>query len=265
MEVEKLNQQYLRIVATEECEQNELLYASKVLQKRDMETLLNLRRRSVDGKILYYYSIDGVHSMAEVWDERFLTVTELDWFLRDLNNAIRELEGYLLKQEQLFLHPAYVMYDTAKRKWKFIYLLDPHYSQKDDMVELLEFWMNKLGGDETEDAKIYEYLADCMQFEEDIRPSELVHLWTQRVCMEQPVLAEGTLEGTIEPVVEKAGAVRTEEKAECVGIERQVIEHQVIEQRTKEHQATEWDMPSRKARWNRLVYEKLYRVPFSPH
>lgn len=265
MEVEKLNQQYLRIVTTEECEQGELLYASKVLQKRDMETLLKVKRRSVDGRILYYYPIEGVRSMDGIWNERFLTVTELDGFLRDLNNAIRELEEYLLKPEQLFLNPAYIMYDTVKRKWKFIYLLDTHYSQKDDMVELFEFWMNKLGGDEAEEGKIYEYLADCMQFEEDIRPSELVHLWTQRVCAEQPVPAEGACEETIAPVIEEAGAVRTEKDADCVGIERQVIEQQVIERRAKEPQATEWDMPSRKERWNKLVYEKLYRVPFSPH
>jgi hypothetical protein len=27
----------------------------------------------------------------------------------------------------------------------------------------------------------------------------------------------------------------------------------------------EWVMPSWKEKWNKLVYEKLYLVPFSPH
>lgn len=243
MKIEKLNQQYLKITAEEECEKDEWLYASKVLQKKKMEGLLPLRKRSMDGQLFYYYSIEGVHSMEEVWDERFLTEVELEKFLRDLEETIKELEGFLLRQEQLQLNPSYIMYDVVKRKWKFMYLLQNYESQKEDVDSLLDFWMNKLGGLSGDESKMYEYLADCMMFEENILPSELVHLWTQRASIEAPVSTE-------ENIDVKDDLVQKEES--CTSIEEAQSEN-------------EWVMPSWKGKWNKLVYEKLYLVPFSPH
>ena len=243
MKIEKLNQQYLKITAEGECEREEWIYASKVLQKKNVEGLLHLRKRIMDGQLFYYYSVEGVDSMEEIWAERLLAEAELEKFLRDLEETIKELEVFLLKQEQLYLNPSYIMYDAVKRKWKFMYLLQNYEARKEDVEILLNFWVSKLRGLGGDESKIYEYLADCMMFEENILPSELVHLWTQRASIEAPVSTE-------ENIDVKDDLVQKEES--CTSIEEAQLEN-------------EWVMPSWKEKWNKLVYEKLYLVPFSPH
>ena len=93
-----------------------------------------------------------------------------------MEETIKELEVFLLKQEQLYLNPSYIMYDAVKRKWKFMYLLQNYEARKEDVEILLNFWVSKLRGLGGDESKIYEYLADCMMFEENILP-----LWMETI------------------------------------------------------------------------------------
>lgn len=253
MNIEKLNQQYMRMAAEEGFESGEYLYAAKILQKKNVEGLLRLKKRNLDGQVFYYYSIDGTHTMVEAWDGQNIDERKLEQFLKDLAETIKTLDSYLLKQEQLYLNPSYIMYDVVERKWKFIYVTQPYHSQSEDMIELLTFFVSKLGETDHDQSRIYEYLSDCMRFEEDISPAEMVRLWMEGMSERENlhcITNEGpeTLE-EMESTDESEGTM-LETGGEWDGLE------------TKEmpEEACTW-----KEKWNRKVYEKLYLVPYSPH
>ena len=192
--------------------------------------------------------------MEEVWDGRFLTENELDSFLLDLGETVLALEELLLKQEQVCLNPAYIMYDVAKRKWKFLCLVETYCSQSEDTMTLLDFLAGKLGRGGIEDKKLYEYLADCMQFEGAILPAELVRIWKARMQAESQS--------------RDAESRTTQEQKEDCGEETKDLMQTLIEQNTQPEEAEcpgRQQMPSGKEIWNEIVYRRLYQVPFCPH
>lgn len=239
MNIERPGQQQLRLVMNEKQDKGEVLYATKVLQRKKMDGLLDFTRRNLNGQWYYYYSVGGLRSMKEMWDGRYLSGEDMECFMESLGQTLYQIDEYLLKHEQLCLDPSYIMYDVAKRKWRFLYLVETYEEQGKDIRALLDFFVSKLGGEIAHEDILYEFLSDCLQFDETVLPEELVRAWEERWVPNEPV-----------PLLPANNSSENESISDGI---------QTIE---TEDYSKEAEVPTWKDRWNKIIYAKLYLVPF---
>ncbi|MBQ7360611.1 MAG: hypothetical protein IJW63_11025 [Lachnospiraceae bacterium] len=236
-EIQKINQQYLRILLQGENETGEEKYYRQVLQRNDIKGLLPFSRRSIDGQDFCYYSIEGLHCMEEVFEGTHFSKEDMDSFVRCLDEVIEEVKGFLLRQEQLCLSPTYIMFDGVLKRWQFLYLIDTHNQQGQDLVELLDFFLSKLGSDLEKESWFYEYYTEVLQFGDNISPTELVRMWEKEV----------------ETEAKERENVPQEKETDVLCLLQQ--EETACEKPKK----LTW-----KERVNEIVYAGLYLVPFLP-
>jgi len=248
MNIWRTNNYRLRLALGEGQPSPEDRYAIKVLQKRNIEGLLPLRKRNIDGNCFLDYSVLGLHTMQEAWEGRLLTESDLNIFFLSLKQTLLHIKDFLLDCRRLSINPSYIMYDAVKNEWQFLYIIGPYENQQNDIEELLEFFISKIEGMNTDNSIIYEYLSDCLQFEDGLSPDELVSSWEERKYMtgaEEEILQE-----TINNEWKEA---KRDENTEIENV-KQAAKDSMDEQAC-----------TRRDRWNEIIYGKLYLVPFSPH
>lgn len=242
-EIQKSNQQYLRMAVLEENDTGEMRYCQRVLQKNNIKELLQISRRCIDGEVFYYYEIEGLHSMEEVFEGAHLSKEDMKSFVQCLKDVLVSLKEFLLPQEQLYLHPGYIMYDGVSKGWRFLYLTDSYQEQGRDIVELMDFFLGNLSGDVERESWFYEYYTAVLQFGEKITPTEFVKLWKDKSEELEP---EGKLE---------AGNEETGDFAEQFA--KPILQQEGTS-------ATETFEFTWKQKLNHICYGRLYCVPFRP-
>lgn len=236
-----MNQQYLRIHSNNITEKGHALYSKCILRKQEVEGLLSYNERNIDGQAYHYYFIEGLHSMQDSWSDIFLSKNEMISFIECLSNTLEALDCFLLKQEQIVLDPSYIMYDSKRGCWRFLYLVEPYEEQGEDILTLMDFWLSRLGGVEEKDDWFYEYYTSIMQYGRSIRPLELVGEWDKQkreCCIEVE-----------EPRREEKEETRAERNLDLKEIDVE---------------APDFEKIPLKKRVNLALYAKLYMVPFRP-
>ena len=251
MEIQKINQQYLRINAKEEKDTGEVRYCKRILQKNDVKGLLMLNRRCIDGELFYQYTVEGLHSMEDVFDGGYFEKEDMNIFVRCLSETLHGLTDFLLKQEKIYFDPAYIMFDGVTREWKFLYLIEDYRQQGQDIVRLLDFFLNKLRADAEKESWFYEYYTQMLQFGDNISPSELVNMWEKG---EQRQEREEESENR---------DFLAEKEENCIA-DKPLCEHAVSQERAPMEDMDEPVMDNLTQRWNYLLYSRLYAVPFQP-
>lgn len=248
-EIEIVNRKFLRVIDNKLTDSGQTLYDKRVLQKNTVEGLIPFGERRLDGKVFHYYFIEGMHSMKEAWKDRLWGKEEMTVFIDSLKEALESVGDFLLRQEQLLLDPAYIMYDGEKRKWRFLYLIESYDEQGEDVQKLMEFFLSKLS--EGEEEWFYDYYTECMQYGVGVQTVELVRLWNAR--NQETVLYDDA--------GEKENCYAEEGKPQEISFLNTEIRGEVTKEATGDNVEAEY---SWKTKWNKLVYAKLYLVPYSP-
>ena len=99
-------------------------YQLRMLLGNQVEGLLRVHTRLVDGKYEYYYDITGKQSWLQYLEHHPLTREEIARLVLGLNAVIETAEKYLLDYHQLILEPGYIYLDHEGERIYFGYRLD---------------------------------------------------------------------------------------------------------------------------------------------
>ena len=99
-------------------------YQLRMLLGNQVEGLLKVHTRLVDGNYEYYYDITGKQSWLQYLEHHPLTREEIARLVLGLNAVIETAEKYLLDYHQLILDPGYIYMDHEGERMYFGYRLD---------------------------------------------------------------------------------------------------------------------------------------------
>ena len=85
-------------------------YQMRMLKANEIEGLLPIRGRGIDGASFYDYHVTGKVSIQAMYERAKISGDDLKLFLKRLLSVIRETEKYLLNIHCLLLKPEYIFY-----------------------------------------------------------------------------------------------------------------------------------------------------------
>lgn len=117
----ELNHNYL-IIAMEEEDSN---YQLKMLLGNQIEGLLKVWMKQVDGKREFYYEISSRQQLSRLLEIKRLSAAELKELVLSLASVLKRVEEYLLPAKQLVLDPEYIYVNPET--FRFFYCCLPGY------------------------------------------------------------------------------------------------------------------------------------------
>lgn len=116
-------------------------YKLRMIQENEINGLLELSSYMIDKKSKYSYTITGMVSMTDRYEQQMLQLGDIFQILDDLLEAMRSMKKYMLDPESLLLYPELIFYDEVH--WKFCCLPQ----RKKDLTEsfhiLSEYFIKK--------------------------------------------------------------------------------------------------------------------------
>lgn len=127
------------------------IYEEKILQNNSIDNFLPFQVRDMNGEKQYFYSIKGLHSIADLVVSEPKNGLKTYLLMKSVQQCIETAEEYLLEADGLYLDEHMIFYDLSHEKYYFTYL--PGYKKqiRDQMTELLSWLMKHLN---------YEYQGD---------------------------------------------------------------------------------------------------------
>lgn len=103
-----------RKITIEEAEVYQEDYQMRMLWMNDIEGLLPVKGRGVDGASFYDYNVSGKISLQALYEKNKISGEDLKLFLRQLLGVMRETENYLLNIHCVLLQPEYIFYEDER-------------------------------------------------------------------------------------------------------------------------------------------------------
>lgn len=118
MEYQKsLNQNYL--VYKNECgEEN---YELRMLAENQIDYLLPVELRSIDGRDDIYYKIESFQSLAKLYKNREMKLEDVRMILIGLTGAIAAIQEYMLDERHVVLLPEYIFMHTERGEVRILF------------------------------------------------------------------------------------------------------------------------------------------------
>lgn len=118
MEYQKsLNQNYL--VYKNECgEEN---YELRMLAENQIDYLLPMELRSIDGRDDIYYKIESFQSLAKLYKNREMKLEDVRMILIGLTGAIAAIQEYMLDEGHVVLLPEYIFIHTERGEVRILF------------------------------------------------------------------------------------------------------------------------------------------------
>lgn len=176
--VESLNRQYLRM-ASEHGERDGMEgYRSRILQRNRVEGLLRADNRHLDGVCYVYYDITSMVSMEAIFADIKITEAHLEELFDGLEDALQDMEAYLLRQSDLCLEPKYIMRNSETGKWAFLYIPGYGGNQAQELEKLAEYIMEHMDySDIFLQERVYTLYDDVIRWGKKALPVEFIQLW----------------------------------------------------------------------------------------
>ncbi len=133
-------------------------YQIKMLVENNIEGLLNCSERMVNGEGLLYYNITSKQPFSALYEDRMIGMKEITALFSGLTELCGRMEKFLLYGDGLLLSPEYIYYDVGSGTYHFIYY--PYAEEKNALLPLLEFLMERTDPDDIRAAEIVYQLAD---------------------------------------------------------------------------------------------------------
>lgn len=127
-------------------------YQMKMLSRNQIEGLLSVKGRGIDGNSFYDYNVSGKVSMQAMYEKGKISGEDLKLFLRQLLAVIRETEKYLLNIHCILLDPEYIFYE--EEKFYFCYYPAEKRELWERFHELTEYFVKKTDYEDKESVRI---------------------------------------------------------------------------------------------------------------
>lgn len=150
-------------------------YQLKMMTGNQVEGLLKVNCRQVDGCNEYYYDITGKQALLQYLGQHDLNVGEITRIILQIHAVIENLEKFLLDFHQLVLEPECIFLDHAGTKLFFCYRLDEQLSFSKSFLALSEMMIKEVDHQDQAAAKLA-YAVYQTAVQQDFDLEELLEL-----------------------------------------------------------------------------------------
>lgn len=89
-------------------------YQIWMIQMNEIDGILPMKGRGMDGRSCYDYDVSGKISMKALFERSKISGKDIKIFLKQLKNTIFEVKKHLLNTDCILLNPEYVFYEEDK-------------------------------------------------------------------------------------------------------------------------------------------------------
>lgn len=127
-------------------------YQMKMLQVNEIEGILPVKGRGIDGTSFYDYNVSGKISMQAMYERTKISGEDLKLFLRQLLAVIRETENHLLNIHCILLEPEFIFYEDGR----FYFCYYPQAKQElwAEIHKLTEYFVKQADYEDKESVRI---------------------------------------------------------------------------------------------------------------
>lgn len=144
-----LNETYLQVEMPVFYEED---YQIPMLQLNYMDTLLSISSKGIDGKSYYSYEIGGLTSMKTQYDKMKIEREDMETFIRQLVQTIRDVKNHMLDAERILLSPEYIF--CKGEHFYFCYLPVKYKNLCQSFHELTEYFVSQVNYEKTDAVKL---------------------------------------------------------------------------------------------------------------
>lgn len=116
-------------------------YQMRMLEANDIEGILTVRGRGMNGKSCYDYDVSGKISMKAMYERNEIKAKDIKTFLSNLRDILKSIEKYLLNIHCILLKPEYIFYE--EERFYFCYYPPKETQLWEDIHELTEYLVKK--------------------------------------------------------------------------------------------------------------------------
>lgn len=136
-------------------------YRLKMLEKNEIEGILKIQERMINGEGLLCYDITSKQSLKNLFDSRLIHFEDVKKLISSLQTVIEDLQRYLLQGRHLILKDEFIFFDMEKEEYNFVFY--PFYEcEEDNMMPLLNFLMEHIDNDEIKVVEAVYQMADIV-------------------------------------------------------------------------------------------------------
>lgn len=96
-------------------------YEQKMIEKNNIACLLSMQVRKINNRVLYFYDITSRQTMSKLFAYSCVRWDDFLMVIREIENAARSVDEYMLGMASLVIKPEYIYIDTVKKRLQFIY------------------------------------------------------------------------------------------------------------------------------------------------
>ena len=144
--VRNLHSNYVRLGLPEKPEEKKYQYC--IVTRGGIKGLLPCSLRYLDGGAFLYYDITSKQNLVQLHQKGNISREWLLAFVNSLQKLQRELERFLLREENVIWLPQHVFEDLEEPIFSFLYV--PYYDGENDFLQLLAFLVEKIDYDDSE-------------------------------------------------------------------------------------------------------------------
>lgn len=207
-----LNHNYL--IIKENLKEEEKNYQHKMITANRMKYLLECKIRYVDEECHFYYEISSKQSIYSLFSNKMIGYEQLHRFFMNVQEALCELENYMLDSRRLILQPEYIFADPEEKEFYFLYF--PHYNEEAAaQMSLAQFLVDHVDH-EQEKAVIVAYKVYEMMQDQQFILSEVLDLFSEEepVSESEPIRIAAPQSEWNENIIENDNTWKPEDKIE---------------------------------------------------
>ncbi len=162
-------------------------YQIRMLEENEIEGLLPVRGRGINGRSCYDFDVSGKISMQALYTRSEMTLKDIRAFLQALRDVLESVEEHLLNIHRILLKPEYIFYE--EEQFFFCYYPLKATELWDDVHELMEYFVKRVDYSDKDCVKIvfrlhketmeenyslYKIIDECLIEESKVSDSQTV-------------------------------------------------------------------------------------------
>ena len=144
--VRNLHSNYVRILLDGKPEEKKYQYC--ILSRGGIKGLLSCSLRYLDGGAYLYYDITSKQNLTQLYQKGNISREWLLDFMGSFKRLQRELERFLLREENVVWNPKHVFQDLENPVFSFLYV--PYCEEENSFLPFLSFLVEKIDYDDQE-------------------------------------------------------------------------------------------------------------------
>lgn len=181
-----------------DAERKQWVYEEQILHNNDIQYLLKFQLREVNHQMQYFYNIQGLRMVAELWEKRPASRDDLRQLMRSIGKSVRLLDEYLLNPDNIYLDERFIYQQLDGSGYMFTYVPGYEVPLKQQLKELISWVMKHMNYNQKESVSyiymLYKDLEEDKNILDLIDPVEVSNDDKESTVEPQILVKESVLE-----------------------------------------------------------------------